>query len=80
MSLEYWILFYVINLIFWIWILFWGGAEFLEDTVLGMLFLGYIHIHTEVIKLAGWIILIFLTILFIVGIFSPDFRELGFLF
>jgi len=80
MSLSSWIISYIIDLVFWLWVLLWGGAEFLEDSILGWLFFGYAESHAELIKLVGWIFLIFSTIFFIAGIFSPSFRDLNFLF
>ena len=32
MSLTWWIVIYVIDSIFWLWVVRWGGAEILEGT------------------------------------------------
>ena len=76
MSLLSLITIYLINLIFWLWIVQWGGAEWLEGTFIsGFL----VHIFAQRwsaqgIKLFGYGIIIVSTLLFILGIFYPDFR------
>lgn len=70
------IIVYLINLVFWLWVVLWGGAERLEGTFAsGFL----IHIFAtrwsaEGIKLFAYGSIFITTILFILGIFYPDFR------
>lgn len=77
MSLIELIIAYLIQLAFWLWIVRWGGAEWLEGTFLsGFL----VHIFAprwsvDGIKLFGWGAILISTVLFVIGIFSPDFRQ-----
>lgn len=78
MSLTELILIYLINMVFWLWVVRWGGAEWLEGTFTsGFL----IHVFAprwsaEGIKLFAWVTIIISTLLFILAIFFPDFRSL----
>jgi hypothetical protein len=76
MSLAEFVTLYLIQLIFWLWVVRWGGAERLEGTFLSGL---YLHVFaprwtTEGIKLFGYGSILFSTVLFVAGIFYPDFR------
>lgn len=77
MSLAEFVTLYLIQLLFWLWVVRWGGAEWLEGTFLA----GFIlHIFaprwtTEGIKLFGYGSIFISTVLFIAGIFYPDFRH-----
>jgi hypothetical protein len=71
-----WIIFHFLNFLFWLWVVFWGGADWLEGT-LSSGFL--IHIFAprwsaEGIKLFGWGTLIIDLIWFLVGLFIPEAR------
>jgi len=73
MSLTELIITYLINLIFWLWVVRWGGAEWLEGTFTSGFF---IHIFAprwsaDGIKLFGYGMILISTVLFIVGIFYP---------
>ncbi len=76
MSLTELIIIYVLDLVFWLWVTLWGGAEWLE----GKFASGFlIHIFAPAwsadgIKIFGFGMIIISTILFVVGIFFPDFR------
>ena len=76
MSLTVFIITFLINLVFWLWVVRWGGAEWLEGTFTsGFL----IHIFAprwsaEGIKLFAYGMIVISTILFILGIIFPDFR------
>jgi hypothetical protein len=76
MSLTWWTITYFADLLFWMWVLRWGGAEILEGTFRsGFL----IHIFAprwsaEGIKVFGYGTIIVSTILYLLGIFFPDFR------
>ena len=78
MSLTELVVTYLLQLVFWLWIVRWGGAEWLEGTFLsGFL----VHIFAprwsaEGIKLFGCGAILVSTVLFVVGLFSPDFRYL----
>lgn len=76
MSLTELIVVYLIQLIFWLWIVKWGGAERIEGSFLSGLI---VHIFAprwsaDGIKLFGYAAILLSTILFVVAIFSPDFR------
>ena len=77
MSLIELIIAYLIQLAFWLWIVRWGGAEWLEGTFIsGFL----VHIFAprwsaDGIKLFGWGAILISTVLFVIGVFSPDFRQ-----
>ncbi len=77
MSLTGFILSYAVNLVFWLWVVRWGGARWLEGTLTsGFL----IHIFAprwsaEGIRLFGWGAIVISTIILIAGLFWPDFRH-----
>jgi hypothetical protein len=75
-SLAEWITIYLLDLLFWLWVVRWGGAQWLEGT-----FISGILINlraplwdSEGIKLFGWLMLIISTIWFVVGFLVPDLR------
>jgi len=78
MSLTPLITTYLIQLVFWLWIVRWGGAEWLEGTFLsGFL----VHIFAprwsaDGIKFFGWGAILISSVLFVIAIFFPDFRYL----
>ncbi|XPF95286.1 hypothetical protein ACM9HF_04535 [Colwellia sp. RE-S-Sl-9] len=71
-----WILFYLFEVIFWLWIIRWNGAEWLEGTLTS----GFLIHHfaptwsADGIKLFVWIYFIAASIWFVVGIFQPSVR------
>ncbi len=71
-----WTVEYILNLLFWLWILRWGGAEFLEGRFLSGILVNIFAINwsSEGIKLFALLIIIGSTILFILGLIHPDFR------
>ena len=76
MAIVYWLLCYALNVVFWLWVLRWGGAERLEGTftsgfLINLLAPGW---SAEGIKLFALLSLIFSTIGFVVGLFVPDLR------
>ena len=77
MTLLSWILIYLIDLIFWVWIVKWGGAEWLEGTIKAEFLISIFASRWSVegIKLFGYGIIIISTIIFILGIFISDFRQ-----
>lgn len=76
MSLGEWVACYGANLLFWLWILRWGGAEWLEGSFIsGFLFPASAPTwDVEGIKAYGWLVLIASTIWFIVCLLTPDAR------
>jgi len=78
MDIVLWIVGYLISLLFWLWILRWGGAAWLEGwkawAVIGW-FSG--HWRAEQIRLYALILFILETIGFVAGLFSPTIRLAG---
>lgn len=76
MSLISWALIYFIELLFWLWILRWGGAQWLEGTFTSGLLVSIFapRWSAEGIKLFALLTLIVSTIWFIIGLFLPDVR------
>ncbi len=67
---------YLINLLFWLWVNRWGGAKWLEGSLLAGLLVNVFATRwsAEGIKLFGCLWLLITTILFVVALFVPDFR------
>lgn len=76
MSLTELIVAYSVNLLFWLWIVKWGGAEWLEGRFLSGLLIHIFAVRWSVegIKLFGYGTIFFSTILFVAALFYPDFR------
>jgi hypothetical protein len=75
MSLTELVVIYSLNLLFWVWVIKWGGAKWLEGSFISGLL---IHIFAprwtaEGIKLFGYGSLVITTILFILALIWPDF-------
>ena len=80
MSLPEWIISYIALTIFWLWIVRWGGAEWVEGKFISG-FLVHIWAVTwsaEAIKVFAWGALIINTVLFALGIIFSDFRWFNF--
>ncbi len=77
MSLTAWVITYLIGLVFWLWVVRWGGAEWLEGTFTSGFLISIFAPQwtTDGIKLFGYGTIIISTIFFILGIFFPDFRH-----
>ena len=70
-----WIFLYILSLLFWLWIALWGGAERLENTLEGFLLIDMASfLETDTIKIFAWFVIFVSTILFLIGIFNPEFR------
>lgn len=71
-----WIGIYITDIIFWAWIVFWGGAEWLEGTFASgfVVFFWAPRWSSEGIKLYTWGQFILHTIWFLIGLFSPSAR------
>lgn len=78
MTLSQWTILYIIDLLFWLWILHWGGAERLEGTFTSGLLVDIFapRWSADGIKIFGWCILLGSTVLFIGGLFYPGIRLL----
>lgn len=73
--LYVWVIMYILDLLFWLWIIFWGGAERLERSFLASLISIFaVEWEAEQIKFFGWLMLIITTGIFIVGLLFPDMR------
>lgn len=77
MSLTELIVIYLINLVFLLWVVRWGGAEWLEGTLTSGFLIHFFapRWSADGIKLFGYGTILISTILFIVAIFYPDFRH-----
>jgi len=76
MPLIAWIIAYALNMLFWLWIVRWGGAERLEGTFSSGLLISVFapKWSAEGIKVFGYGAIIVSTIGFVLGVFFPDFR------
>ena len=76
MSLLFWIFSYLVDLLFWLWIIFRGGAEWLEGSFLSVLVGGRWgpEMSADGIRIFAWLSLIGTTIYFIIGLLNPDSR------
>ena len=77
MSLTELAVIYLVNLLFWLWVVKWGGAEWLEGSFISGLL---VHLFAprwsaDGIKLFGYGAILMSTIYFIVAILYPDFRH-----
>ena len=66
---------YLLNSLFWKWIISWGGAQWLEGWK-SMLFLDWFawSWNAEQIRLYALVIWVFTTIFFLLGLFKPEWR------
>ncbi|NNF98655.1 MAG: hypothetical protein HKM93_04700 [Desulfobacteraceae bacterium] len=75
MSLSAWTILNIINALFWLWILRWGGARWLEGFKSALLIHWLtINWNAEQIRLYALLILVISIIWFVVGIFIPELR------
>ncbi len=74
-----WIIKYTVFALFWLWIARWGGAEWIEGRIISGFLVDFCAINwsVEQIKVFAYGSLFLGTILFILGIFSGDFRVFG---
>lgn len=77
MSLWDWILQYLCQALFYKWILFWGGAQWLVG-LKSVFTLGWMtwDWNAEQLRLYALLLWIFASIWFVVGLFNPDLRGL----
>ena len=71
-----WVLCYAVNVLFWLWVIFWGGAEWLEGTLSSAFLIAWLapNWSAEGIRLFAWLSLIFSLVAFVVGFFVPNLR------
>jgi len=71
-----WVFLYLIDLVFWIWVVRLGGAERLEGTLASGCLISIFapRWSAEGIKAAGWLVIVLSTIWFVIGLFSPSLR------
>ena len=76
MDIGIWILIYVAELLFWLWIIRWGGADRLEGTFTSGLIISIFapNWSAEGIKLFAWLTMIAGTVWFLLGLFYPELR------
>ena len=75
MSLAVWIGTYVVVLACWMWIVRWGGADWIEGAfVADVFFFLSSRMDAEAIRLIGWIAIGVTTLWFAVGLFLPAAR------
>ena len=75
MSLAEWLLIHTASIIFWLWVLIWGGANWLMGWK-SLFFIDWFAIHwnVEQIRLYAFCILFFQIIWFLIGLFNPAYR------
>jgi hypothetical protein len=78
MSLTWWVVTYLADLLFWLWVVRWGGAEKLEGTFSSGFLISILapQWSEEGIKLFGYGAIVISTVLFVLGIFFADFRDM----
>lgn len=79
MSVNNWIIYYIYDAVFWIWIFYLGGAEKIGGTFISGIFyflitLKWWEMSAEGIKIFGWVIITAHTIVLLIGIKYPEFR------
>jgi hypothetical protein len=76
MPLVVWIILYLVGVVFWLWVIFWGGAEWLEGTLASGFLVSIFATRwrSEGIKLFAWLALLGNTTWFVLGIFIPEAR------
>jgi len=77
MAIPSWVLTYSIDMGFWLWVLRWGGAEWLEGTFASGFLVSIFATSWSVngIKLFAVGMIVISTIYFVLGLFYPDFRH-----
>ncbi len=76
MELIAWIFAYSLNLLICLWIVRWGGAEWLEGTFLSGFLLNIFapRWNADGIKLYIWLTLLISSVWFVLGLFWPEIR------
>lgn len=77
MTLVEWVIIYILSALFWLWILNWGGARWLEGWKASFMVGWFTGWWTaEQLRLYALILLVFETIWFLVGLVKPEYRGL----
>jgi hypothetical protein len=73
---ETWILCYLIDFLCWAWVIWCGGAEWLEGTFASTFLVSWLapSWSAEGIRLFAWLSLLVSVVAFVVGFFVPDLR------
>ena len=76
MSIGWWIIIYLSNLVFWLWVALWGGAERLDDSFIVYFIITHVRRRWEAesLKLLAWVSIIGSSIWFVMGLFLPEVR------
>jgi hypothetical protein len=72
MSIPVWLVSYGVNTAFWLWVIFWGGAEWFEGRFASGLLISVFapNWSAEGIKIFAWLTVVISTIAFVVRLFS----------
>jgi hypothetical protein len=78
MSLLIWVLLFALLMLFWCWVIFWGGADWLEESGFSvLLFWSYWwreDVSARLIRFYAWLSLIGTVIWFVAGLVNPKAR------
>ena len=76
MGLAAWVGVFLVSSLFWAWILFWGGADWLEGSWLAAVFVHFRAMEwtAEGIKLFAGLVWLCESIWFAIGLFAPAAR------
>ena len=77
MSLAWWVALYLVTSVFWLWVVFLGGAERLEGTVAAGLLVDWLAPHwtADGIRLFVGLSWVLQTVWFVIGLFEPASRS-----
>jgi hypothetical protein len=80
MTTTAWVVSFILNTLFWLWIARWGGAERLEGTFTSGCLVSIFarSWSADGIRLFAYVMLLAGTILFMTGLFQPEMRRLWF--
>lgn len=78
MSVAVWVLVHGLSMLFWVWVLRYGGARRLQGSVLSVPLVSFFALNWDVdaIKLMAWCALIVGPIYFAMGLVEPGLRWL----
>jgi hypothetical protein len=76
MPLLLWVALFAVLVLFWCWVIFWGGADWLEESVFSILLFGYggDFASARLIRFYAWVSLIGTVIWFVAGLADPKTR------
>jgi hypothetical protein len=75
-NIVMWIVLWAVSSLFWVWICWWDGAEWLEGKALSGCLVHWLapRWSADGIRLFGWLALVIGTVWFVIGLFSRDVR------